>query len=75
MRSTLWISLRIMEERKSLLEKMSRRYLQRRYNRTARNFELRAAELERHINTLKQILTAGDDSPEPGVWQTEEQTG
>ncbi|MCW3117216.1 MAG: hypothetical protein JWM28_1298 [Chitinophagaceae bacterium] len=69
MHSTLWISLRIMEERKSLLEKIARQNRQKGYNRTSKEYELKAAQLEQHINKMKGILTDRVENQAEGTWK------
>lgn len=54
--ATLWIALRIMEERKSLLTRMARQNKQKGYQRTAGDLELKAKQLEEHLSRLKEIL-------------------
>jgi two-component system chemotaxis response regulator CheB len=57
MHTTLWIALRIMEERKTLLEKIARQNSLKGYRKTAKEYELKAGELKQHINIMKRILT------------------
>jgi two-component system, chemotaxis family, protein-glutamate methylesterase/glutaminase len=54
--ATFWTALRMMEERRSLLLRLSGRDKERGYNSTAETHLSRAKELEVHIENLKQIL-------------------
>jgi two-component system chemotaxis response regulator CheB len=54
--NTLWTALRMMEERKNLLDKMSREENSKGWKLTARQKEERARDLQGHIERLKQIL-------------------
>ncbi|MEI6945968.1 chemotaxis protein CheB [Paraflavisolibacter sp. H34] len=53
---TLWVALRMMEERKSLLEKMSAEEHSKGWSKTAAQKSSRAVSLELHIDRLKQLL-------------------
>jgi two-component system chemotaxis response regulator CheB len=53
---SLWIAVRIMEERKTLLKKMSQDSIRRGSNRLAETYQQRVIELSRHILRLKQLL-------------------
>lgn len=53
---TLWIALRMMEERKTLLKKISQEESNKGLLRLANVHEQKATELETHINKLKQVL-------------------
>jgi two-component system chemotaxis response regulator CheB len=56
--ATLWIALRMMEERRSLFRKIAKAEKTKGLNRiSAANFK-RAEELEEHINKLKHLLFA-----------------
>jgi two-component system chemotaxis response regulator CheB len=59
MEATLWTSLRMMEERRSLLMKLYQRDKDRGYKTTAERHMQRVSEMELHINNLKQILFHG----------------
>jgi len=56
--STLWIAVRMMEERRSLLAKMSEEEKSKGWKQSAESKEERAKELEEHIERLKQLLFA-----------------
>jgi two-component system chemotaxis response regulator CheB len=53
---TLWVALRMMEERKSLLKKISKEEKQKNMHVLANMHTERANELEEHINKLKELL-------------------
>jgi two-component system chemotaxis response regulator CheB len=54
--NTLWIALRMLDERKALLQKMSAEELSKGWIRSAANKRKRTEELEEHIERLKQLL-------------------
>jgi two-component system chemotaxis response regulator CheB len=54
--NTLWTALRMMEERKNLLDKMAKEEKGKGWKSTAGNKEERARDLQVHINRLKEIL-------------------
>jgi two-component system, chemotaxis family, protein-glutamate methylesterase/glutaminase len=54
--NTLWTALRMMEERKLLLERMASQEKSKGWKRTAVDKEDRATDLQEHIERLKQIL-------------------
>ena len=54
--ATLWVALRMMEERKHLLKKMHLETGKKGYKTLASNHVERHDEMERHITTLKKIL-------------------
>jgi two-component system, chemotaxis family, protein-glutamate methylesterase/glutaminase len=54
--TTIWTSLRMMEERRSLLTKLARRDAERGYDTSASRHLQKAKEMEVHIENLKQIL-------------------
>ena len=58
MENTIWIALRMMEERRALLLLLANRDQERGYNSTASLHSEKAKELEQHIDNLKQILFA-----------------
>jgi two-component system, chemotaxis family, protein-glutamate methylesterase/glutaminase len=53
---TLWVALRMMEERKSLLKKMAQEEQGKGWIKSASNKKGRAGELDQHIERLKQLL-------------------
>jgi two-component system, chemotaxis family, protein-glutamate methylesterase/glutaminase len=54
--NTLWVALRMMEERKQLMDKMAREENSKGWARSAKAKEERATEMDVHIERLKQIL-------------------
>jgi two-component system, chemotaxis family, protein-glutamate methylesterase/glutaminase len=54
--NTLWTALRMMEERKMLLDKMAREENSKGWELTAKSKEKRAADLQSHIGRLREIL-------------------
>jgi len=58
MENTIWIALRMMEERRTLLLRLTNRDRDRGYSSTANLHFEKAKELEQHIENLKQILFA-----------------
>jgi two-component system chemotaxis response regulator CheB len=54
--NTLWTALRMMEERKNLLDKMSREERNKGWKLTAENKEERSRDLKAHIDRLQEIL-------------------
>jgi two-component system, chemotaxis family, protein-glutamate methylesterase/glutaminase len=64
---TLWIALRMLEERKQLMEKIAREEKSKGWARSASNKEERAAELRVHIERLKQFLFENKEIPEINI--------
>jgi two-component system chemotaxis response regulator CheB len=58
MENTLWIALRIMEERKTLLKKMEDDNLRKGLTRISRTYRERKDELQVHIDRLKEVVYA-----------------
>ncbi|MEO6814384.1 MAG: chemotaxis protein CheB [Ginsengibacter sp.] len=56
--STLWIALRIMEERRNLLKKMEEDNNKRGLSRMATGYGAKKDELQVHIDNLKEVLFA-----------------
>lgn len=56
MESTFWTSLRMMEERRTLLLKLAKKDQERGYDTSAGRHMERVKEMEGHIENLKQIL-------------------
>jgi two-component system, chemotaxis family, protein-glutamate methylesterase/glutaminase len=56
--NTLWTALRMMEERRNLLDKMSTEEKGKGWHLSAENKEERSKDLQVHINRLKDILYA-----------------
>jgi two-component system chemotaxis response regulator CheB len=61
--STLWVALRMMEERRNLLTRMEQQTRDRGFERFAKEHRSKADELQEHIDKLKAILmiTQRDD--------------
>lgn len=57
MESTLWVALRMMEERKNLLKKLEHQNRQRGFGRLADEHLQKGEELQQHIDQLKKLLT------------------
>lgn len=57
--NTLWVALRMLEERKILLQKMSAEERSKGWVNSAASKEQRIAELQVHIQRLKEILVDG----------------
>lgn len=58
MEATLWIAMRMMEERRILLNKMTAQYRQKGLARLSTNYEEKVAQLKMHIDRLKEMLFA-----------------
>jgi two-component system, chemotaxis family, protein-glutamate methylesterase/glutaminase len=56
MESTFWTSLRMMEEKRTLLQKLEQKDIERGFQVGAKLYAQRAKDLEVHIDNLKQIL-------------------
>jgi two-component system, chemotaxis family, protein-glutamate methylesterase/glutaminase len=56
--STLWVALRYLEQRKTLLRSMENQNEQRGYQRAAKAYKENAEELQGHIDRLREILFA-----------------
>ena len=54
--STLWVALRMMEERKHLLKKMEVDYIKKGYKSLSKNSVQKQSEMTHHIEKLKKIL-------------------
>jgi two-component system, chemotaxis family, protein-glutamate methylesterase/glutaminase len=63
--ATLWVALRMMEERKDLLYKLEVQNKQRGFLRLANEHRQRGEDLQQHINQLKKLLTITLDGEEP----------
>jgi two-component system, chemotaxis family, protein-glutamate methylesterase/glutaminase len=66
--STLWVALRMMEERSSLLEKMANDERKKGLNSLASSKEERRADLQQHIENLKEILFSEHKYDEKGQY-------
>ena len=60
--ATLWVALRMMEERKNLLGRMEAQTRQRGFARFANDHKQKGVELQLHINKLKELLTITQNS-------------
>lgn len=69
--STFWVALRVLEERRNLLQKMSGEETSKGWMRSAQNKTLRADELQVHISRLKQLLFETTNAPELSIDQLE----
>lgn len=56
--STLWIALRIMEERKTLLKKMEDDNTKRGFSTFAKSYKGKGDEIQKHIDKMKEVLFA-----------------
>lgn len=56
--STLWIALRIMEERKTLLKKMEDDNSKRGFSKAAKEYKEKVDELQEHVDKMKEVLFA-----------------
>jgi two-component system chemotaxis response regulator CheB len=63
--NTFWVALRILEERRNLLNKMADEEYSKGWVSSAKNKKGRADELEEHIGRIKDILFLATDDPEP----------
>ena len=61
---TLWVALRMMEERRNLLQKMEKQMIERGFSRLAREHKKRIEELKKHIEKLKEILFMSQNNNE-----------
>ena len=67
--NTFWVALRIMEERRSLLNKMAEEERSKGWVKSSGNKQKRADELETHIRRLKELLFNSADDPDPNRLQ------
>jgi two-component system chemotaxis response regulator CheB len=63
--NAFWVALRILEERRNLLYKMSEEESTRGWAKSAANKVERARELDGHISRIKEVLFYSTDDPEP----------
>lgn len=61
---SLWVAIRALEQRKAMLESLGAKYHKTGNNRTAKEYEERAAELNTHIDILKKVIVASLEQPE-----------
>ncbi len=59
--STLWIALRIMEERKTLLKKMENDNTKRGFSKFAQGYKEKADSIQIHIDKMKEVLFASQN--------------
>jgi two-component system chemotaxis response regulator CheB len=60
--STLWIALRIMEERRNLLMKMETDHTKKGFSQLAKNYKQKAADIQVHVDKMKEVLFASQKS-------------
>ncbi len=60
--STLWVALRIMEERRNLLMKMEDDHAKKGFSTLAKGYKEKADEIQIHVNKLKEVLFASQKS-------------
>ena len=56
--STLWIALRIMEERRNLLMKMEDDNNKRGFSKAAKEYKQKADDIQVHVDKMKEVLFA-----------------
>jgi two-component system chemotaxis response regulator CheB len=62
--STLWVALRIMEERRTLLKKLELNNGEKGFKKVAAAYYQKAVDIERHIEKLKEILFSTKEGTE-----------
>lgn len=62
--SALWVALRIMEERRNLLQQLENQTRERGFSHFANNHKQKGEELREHIEQLKKLLTITQDNHE-----------
>jgi two-component system chemotaxis response regulator CheB len=62
MEATLWIALRMMEERRNLLQKMEQDARRKGFMRIASDHHHRSVDLQKHIDKMKEILFSTQDN-------------
>ena len=67
--NTLWVALRVLEERRNLLNKMSAEETGKGWVRSAADKTERAHELEAHISRLKETLFNSTDDPDRNIYE------
>lgn len=70
---TFWVALRILEERRNLLNKMSEEEQSKGWVKSSGNKQKRAEELETHISRLKEVLFNSTDDPDPDRLEQDQQ--
>jgi two-component system, chemotaxis family, protein-glutamate methylesterase/glutaminase len=61
---SLWVAIRVLEQRKAMLESLGEKYHKTGNSRTAKEYEQRSAELNIHIDTLKNVIAASLEGQE-----------
>jgi two-component system chemotaxis response regulator CheB len=59
--STLWVALRIMEERRNLLKKMGDDNIKRGFATIAKGYQEKAHEIQKHVDKMKEVLFASQE--------------
>lgn len=60
--STLWIALRIMEERRNLLMKMGADHTKKGFSKLATGYKDKADDIQKHVDIMKGVLFASQKS-------------
>jgi len=55
---SMWVAIRSLEQRKAMLQSLAAKYHKTGNNRTAKEYEERSGELDTHIETLKNVISA-----------------
>jgi two-component system, chemotaxis family, protein-glutamate methylesterase/glutaminase len=63
--SALWVSIRMMEEKKNLLIKLSEQDKARGFKKTSTDYDRRSVEFEGYIGTIKELLFSLHDEINP----------
>jgi two-component system chemotaxis response regulator CheB len=59
--TTLWTALRIMEERRNLLMKLTDDHIKKGLQSIAKNYKEKADDIQVHVNKLKEVLFASQE--------------
>jgi two-component system, chemotaxis family, protein-glutamate methylesterase/glutaminase len=62
--STLWIALRMIEERKNILKQIADKELKRGSRKLASTYMTRSKEMEAHVNKIKELLFSLGSDPQ-----------
>ena len=65
--STLWVALRMMEERRNLLLKMKRSDEEKGFTRWLNSYDEKTTDLQKHVDNLKQILFSARHTLPPEI--------
>lgn len=68
---SFWVALRVLEERRNLLNKMAEEERGKGWVKSSGNKEKRAEELEKHISRLKEVLFTSTEDPDPNRLEAE----